>query len=51
MSAKRFRVAFSFAGEKRDFVEQVADILSERFGEDDWGGLSLHLVVAFRLGG
>ena len=33
MSAKRFRVAFSFAGEERDFVEQVADILVERFGE------------------
>lgn len=24
--------------------------VSERFGEDDWGGLSLHLVVGFRLG-
>lgn len=32
-SAKRFRVAFSFAGEKRGFVEQVAAILAERFGE------------------
>lgn len=31
---KRFRVAFSFAGEKRDFVEKVARILSERFSED-----------------
>jgi tetratricopeptide (TPR) repeat protein len=30
---KRFRVAFSFAGEKRDFVKQVARILAERFGE------------------
>jgi tetratricopeptide (TPR) repeat protein len=30
---KRFRIAFSFAGEKRDFVEQVAAILAERFGE------------------
>jgi hypothetical protein len=28
MSAKRFRVAFSFAGEKRDFVASVAS--SER---------------------
>ncbi len=33
MSAKRFRTAFSFAGEKRDFVAQVAAILAERFGE------------------
>ena len=33
MSPKRFRVAFSFAGEKRDFVRQVADILARRFGE------------------
>src|SRR5947209_5342361 len=31
--AKRFRVAFSFAGEKRDFVEQVATILAKRFNE------------------
>jgi tetratricopeptide (TPR) repeat protein len=31
---KRFRVAFSFAEEKRDFVAQVAAILAERFGED-----------------
>ncbi len=31
---KRFRIAFSFAGEKRDFVAQVAAILAERFGED-----------------
>jgi ATP/maltotriose-dependent transcriptional regulator MalT len=30
---KRFRIAFSFAGEKRDFVAQVAAILAERFGE------------------
>ncbi|GAA5131238.1 tetratricopeptide repeat protein [Luteolibacter yonseiensis] len=29
--AKRFRIAFSFAGEKRDFVKQVADLLSSRF--------------------
>jgi len=33
MSAKRFRIAFSFAGEKRDFVAQVAAILAKRFGE------------------
>jgi tetratricopeptide (TPR) repeat protein len=30
----RFRIAFSFAGEKRDFVAQVARILANRFGED-----------------
>ena len=34
MSAKRFRIAFSFAGEKRDFVEKVADILAKRFSEN-----------------
>jgi tetratricopeptide (TPR) repeat protein len=33
MEPKRFRIAFSFAGEKRDFVQQVAAILAERFGE------------------
>ncbi len=32
-SSKRFRVAFSFAGEKRPFVRQVADILARHFGE------------------
>ena len=31
---KRFRIALSFAGEKRDFVAQVAAVLAERFGED-----------------
>jgi tetratricopeptide (TPR) repeat protein len=31
---KRFRVAFSFAGEKRAFVADVARIIAERFGED-----------------
>ncbi len=30
---RRFRVAFSFAGEQRAFVSEVADILTERFGE------------------
>ncbi len=30
---KRFRVAFTFAGEKRDFVAKVARILADRFGE------------------
>jgi tetratricopeptide (TPR) repeat protein len=34
MSAKRFRIAFSFAGEKRDFVAKVADILTARFGQE-----------------
>ena len=29
----RFRIALSFAGEKREFVEAVAGILSEYFGE------------------
>src|ERR1035441_3954637 len=31
--AKRFRIAFSFAGEKRDFIEKVAAILAKQFGE------------------
>jgi tetratricopeptide (TPR) repeat protein len=31
---KRFRIALSFAGEKREFVEKVAHILAERFGKD-----------------
>lgn len=34
MSDKRFRIAFSFAGEKREFVSQVAEILAKKFGED-----------------
>ena len=34
MSAKRFRIAFSFAGERREFVAQVAAILAKKFGED-----------------
>ncbi len=34
MGDKRFRIAFSFAGEKRDFVAQVAALLAQRFGED-----------------
>ena len=33
MSGKRFRIAFSFAGEKRDFVAAVAGMLAGRFGE------------------
>jgi tetratricopeptide (TPR) repeat protein len=34
MSTKRFRIAFSFAGEKRDFVEQAAELLAAQFGRD-----------------
>src|SRR6266545_3685765 len=34
MSTKRFRIAFSFAGERRDFVAQVAALLAERFGKE-----------------
>jgi tetratricopeptide (TPR) repeat protein len=33
MSSKRFRIAFSFAGEKRGFVKSVADLLAARFSE------------------
>src|SRR5215211_4539484 len=32
---RRFRIAFSFAGEKRDFVKEVAAILAQRFGESE----------------
>jgi len=32
MSKKRFRIAFCFAGEKREFVAEVAAILAQRFG-------------------
>jgi hypothetical protein len=34
LSEKRFRVAFSFPGEKREFVGKVASILAERFGRE-----------------
>lgn len=34
MSDKRFRIAFSFVGEKRDFVAEVAAILAKQFGQD-----------------
>ncbi len=34
MATKRFRIAFSFAGEKRDFVRKVAELLASRFGRD-----------------
>jgi hypothetical protein len=33
MTVKRFRVAFSFAGEKRDYVAQVAALLAKQFTE------------------
>ena len=33
MNDKRFRIAFSYAGEKRDFVEKVAAILASEFGK------------------
>ncbi len=33
-NTKRFRIAFSFAGEKREFVKQAADLLAQRFGQD-----------------
>lgn len=31
---KRFRIAFSFAGEKRAFVKQTADLLAKQFGPE-----------------
>ena len=34
VGTKRFRIAFSFAGEKREFVKQTADSLAERFGQE-----------------
>ncbi len=34
MSDKRFRIAFSFAGEKQDFVAEVAAILAKQFGQE-----------------
>lgn len=34
MKDKRFRVAFSFAGEKRDFVARVAEIVAQVFGPE-----------------
>ncbi len=33
MCDKRFRIAFSFAGEKRPFVKEVADIFAKRFDQ------------------
>ena len=34
VSTKRFRIAFSFAGEKREFVKETADLLAARFGPE-----------------
>ena len=34
MNDRRFRIAFSFAGEKREFVAKVAAILAQSFTED-----------------
>lgn len=33
-AGKRFRIAFSFAGEKRGFVAEVAAIVAKRFGPE-----------------
>jgi len=33
MSDRRFRIAFSFTGEKRGFVARVSALLAPRFGE------------------
>lgn len=32
--SKRFRVGFSFAGEKREFVAEAAEILAKQLGRD-----------------
>jgi hypothetical protein len=32
--SKRFRIAFSFSGHKREFVAEIAGILAGRFGAD-----------------
>ena len=34
LDTKRFRIAFSFAGEKRDFVAKVAALLAKKFRQD-----------------
>ena len=44
MTTKRFRIAFSFAGEKREFVAQVAASLAAKFGEDFVIDLSLYTI-------
>jgi hypothetical protein len=33
--SKRFRIAFSFAGDKRDYVAEIAGILAKRFSPDE----------------
>jgi hypothetical protein len=33
--SKRFRIAFSFSGDKREFVAEIAGILARRFGKDN----------------
>lgn len=33
-TSRRFRVALSFPGQKRDYVQQVAEVLARRFGEE-----------------
>src|SRR4030095_8644916 len=33
VAPRRFRIAFSFAGEKRDFVAKVTRLLADHFGE------------------
>lgn len=35
LDGRRFRVAFSFTGERRSFVKEVADLLVTCFGEDE----------------
>ena len=32
--SKRFRIAFSFSGDKREFVAEIAGILAGHFGKD-----------------
>ncbi len=34
MNRKRYRIAFSYAGEKREFVSKVAELLKKRFGPE-----------------
>jgi hypothetical protein len=34
MSERRFRIAFSFSGDKREFVAEIAGILAGRFGKE-----------------
>src|SRR5262245_13096911 len=34
-TGRRFRVALSFPGTKRDYVKPIAEALAQRFGEED----------------